>query len=143
VPCADHSQRSHERSQPDRLATSETEGSRWPTHGRRCGGTKTSSGGWRGSASRMAHARRSSEPTGATPTGIPLNRPLLLAGLGLQLAHQPHRLVLLSLRIPTRRRPPRPHLLRHDSILVPKVRSLQRSQGGSLHSQPRRCRQSG
>jgi len=60
-----------------------------------------------------------------------LHRAVLAAQLLAQLAHQPHRVGLLTIGIPTRRRTPRGLLLRHDSILVSKVWSLHASQGGS------------
>ena len=56
-----------------------------------------------------------------------LDRPMRRPQLRSQLTDQTHRLRLLLLRIPTRRRLPRPSLCRHDSILVSKVRSLQLS----------------
>src|SRR5690606_14235015 len=63
--------------------------------------------------------------------GDPLDRPVIGAQLGTELAHQPHCLRLLVIAVATRRRLPRRSLRRHDSILVSKVRSLQRTQGGS------------
>jgi acetyl-CoA acetyltransferase len=47
---------------------------------------------------------------------------------------KPHRLILLSVRVPTRRRLTGRSLSRHHSILASKVWSLQRTQGGSLCS---------
>jgi hypothetical protein len=58
-----------------------------------------------------------------------LRGPQLLA----KLANHPHRLGLLLGAVPTRRRLPRCPVLRHDSILVSKVWSLQPTQGGSVH----------
>ena len=57
---------------------------------------------------------------------------MLGAQLPAQLTHQPHRLSLLLLGVPTRGRLPWCRVLRHGSILVSKIRSLQRTQGGSF-----------
>lgn len=61
----------------------------------------------------------------------PLDRPLRDAELSPQRPHHPHRGGLLLDRVPTRRRLPIRQFLRHDSILVSKVRSLQQTQGAS------------
>ena len=53
------------------------------------------------------------------------------AELGAQRPHHPHRGGLLLDRVATRRRLPIRQFLRHDSILVSKVRSLQQTQCGS------------
>src|SRR5690606_21313654 len=62
----------------------------------------------------------------------PLDRPVLGAQLTTQLAHQPDRLGLLLLRVPTRRRLPRHLFSRPHSILISRVWSLQRTPCGSL-----------
>ena len=51
--------------------------------------------------------------------------------LDAKLTDQPHRLSLLLIAVPTRRRLPRTSACRHDSILVSKVKSLQLSLGDS------------
>src|SRR6201999_2181091 len=67
--------------------------------------------------------------------GNPVHRPVIGAQLSTQGAHHPHRSGLLLRAVPTRRRLPWRLFLRHDSILVSKVRSLQDFQGDSV---PRR-----
>jgi hypothetical protein len=62
----------------------------------------------------------------------PLDRSLGSPQLRTQAAHHSHRGVLLLLAVPPRPRLPRHLLVRHDSILVSKVRSLQATQGGSV-----------
>ena len=61
----------------------------------------------------------------------PLHRPVIGAQLGAQRPHHPHRGGLLLRAVPTCRRLPWRLFLRHDSILVSKVRSLQDFQGDS------------
>jgi Protein of unknown function (DUF1214) len=61
----------------------------------------------------------------------PLHRPVIGAQLGTQRPHHPHRSGLLLRAVPTRRRLAWRLFLRHDSILVSKVRSLQDFQGDS------------
>ena len=56
--------------------------------------------------------------------GNPLHRPVLGAQLGTQRPHHPHRGGLLLRAVPTCGRLARRLFLRHDSILVSKVRSL-------------------
>ena len=60
-----------------------------------------------------------------------LDRPLRDTELRTQRPHHPHRGGLLLDRVPTRRRLPIRQFLRHNSILVSKVGSLQQTQGAS------------
>ena len=60
-----------------------------------------------------------------------LHGPLRDAQLGAQRPHHPYRGGLLLDRVATSRRLPIRQFLRHNSILVSKVRSLQQTQGAS------------
>ena len=63
-----------------------------------------------------------------------LHRPLCDTELRSQCPDHPHRGGLLLLTVATRHQLPIRHFLRHNSILVPKTRSLQETQDGSLHT---------
>ena len=78
----------------------------------------------------LTHVAQRLDPA-ADLVSDPLDRPVLGSQLLAELAHQPHRPSLLLRRVPTRRRLPRRPLVSHDSILVSKVWSLQRTQGDS------------
>src|SRR5271168_5319189 len=71
--------------------------------------------------------------------GNPVHRPVIGAQLSTQGTHHPHRSGLLLRAVPTRRRLPWRLFLRHDSILVSKVRSLQDFQGDSMVRRGKRC----
>ena len=60
------------------------------------------------------------------------------AQLGAQRPHQPHRLRLLRIGIPTRRRPTCSSFCNHDSILASKLRSLQQTQCDSTEPETSR-----
>ena len=128
---------------PPRRKPRPASGARWPgaAHGFSC------------SSSLSARPRRWSRPA-ATPSSMsawlhpaahrlhpvaelvsdPFDRAVLGASSPRAGAHHPHRRGLLLSAVPTRRRLSRRLLLGHDSILVSKVRSLHRTQGGSPRS---------